>query len=93
MASKADTVRAVAGQVDGVSQDQAEQVINSFFDVVVAEIEGGGDISWPGVGKFSLSERGARMGRNPRTGESIEIGPSKSLKFTAAAALKKRLSS
>ena len=51
----------------------------------------GGEVAVAGFGKFSVSERSAREGRNPATGEPIQIAASKAAKFSAAAALKKSL--
>lgn len=90
MANKAETIKAVAAQAD-VSAGDAERTLSAFFDLVVQEVKAGGKVSWPGFGAFSMSERGARMGRNPQTGESIEVGPSRSLKLSTAAAMKKQL--
>lgn len=92
MANKAETIKAVATKA-GVSASDAEKTLSAFFDLVVAEAKAGGKVTWPGFGSFSMSERGARMGRNPQTGESIEIGPSRSLKLATAAAMKKQLMS
>lgn len=92
VANKAETIKAVAAQA-GVTAGDAERSLSAFFDLVAAEVKAGDKVTWPGFGTFSLSERGARMGRNPQTGESIEIGPSRSLKLTTAAAMKKQLMS
>jgi len=92
VANKAETIRAVADKA-GVTASDAEQTLSAFFDLVAAEVKAGGKVTWPGFGTFSMSERGARMGRNPQTGESIEIGPSRSLKLATAAAMKKQLMS
>ena len=48
-------------------------------------------MAWPKFGKFSKSERAARMGRNPQTGEAVQVPASKSMKFSAAAALKESM--
>lgn len=92
MANKADTIKAVAAEA-GVTASDAERTLSAFFDLVAAEAKAGGKVTWPGFGSFSMSERGARMGRNPQTGESIQIGPSRSLKLATAAAMKKQLMS
>lgn len=92
VANKAETIKAVAAEA-GVSASDAERTLSAFFDLVAAEAKAGGKVTWPGFGSFSMSERGARMGRNPQTGESIEIGPSRSLKLATAAAMKKQLMS
>jgi DNA-binding protein HU-beta len=51
----------------------------------------GGEVSLAGFGKFSVSHRSARMGRNPATGATIQIAASNAAKFSAASALKKQL--
>ena len=56
-----------------------------------AELAAGGEVALAGFGKFSVSKRAARQGRNPSTGETINIAASKAAKFSAASALKKRL--
>ena len=90
MANKAETIRAVAEQA-GVSASDADRTLSAFFDLVTAEVVAGGKVSWPGFGTFSMSVRAPRMGRNPATGESIQIGESRSLKLATAASMKKQL--
>lgn len=90
MASKQDVIRAVAQQAD-IDDADAERILASFFEFVTAEAKAGEKVAWPGYGSFSMTERGARIGRNPRTGEVIDIGPSRTLKFTSAVGLKKWL--
>ena len=65
----------------------------SAVDAVIASIEGalksGEDVNFTGFGKFHVAERGAREGRNPRTGESMTIAASRVPRFTAGSGLKK----
>jgi len=75
----------------GVPASQARQVVEATIEVVSDELAGGGEVALAGFGKFSVSHRAAREGRNPSTGETIKIGASKAAKFSAASALKKRL--
>lgn len=70
---------------------QARQVVETVIDAVSDELAGGGEVSLAGFGKFSVSHRAAREGRNPSTGATIHIAASKAAKFSAASALKKRL--
>ena len=74
-------------QQAGVSKNDLEAV----FDAISSELSNGGEISIAGFGKFSVSERAAREGRNPATGETIQIKASKGAKFSAASALKQKL--
>jgi DNA-binding protein HU-beta len=88
--TKADVVASVA-QSAGVSKADAERVIDAFFDETTRAVKGGDEVSWPKFGKFSKSERAARMGRNPQTGEAVQVPASTSMKFSAAAALKESM--
>ena len=88
--SKSDVLSAVAGSA-GCTKADAEAVIEAFFDCVESAAKAGDAVAWPGVGKFSRSDRAARQGRNPQTGATIQIAASSSVKFTAAKALKDRM--
>ncbi len=68
----------------GVSDDDVKAV----FEAISKELAGGGEVSIAGFGKFSVSHRAARQGRNPATGATIQIAASKAAKFSAASALK-----
>jgi DNA-binding protein HU-beta len=76
---------------NGVPASQARQMLETTIEVISGELESGGEVSLAGFGKFSVSHRAARQGRNPSTGETIQIKASKAPKFSAASALKKRL--
>ena len=67
---------------------QAEQVVDTIIDSIVAELKKGGEVSVAGLGIFSVKTRAARQARNPRTGESISVPSMKVPKFRAAKALK-----
>ena len=71
----------------GVSKDDVEKV----FDAIASELQNGGEVAVSGFGKFSVSHRAARQGRNPATGETIQIAASNGAKFSAASALKQKL--
>ena len=88
--NKSDLLADVAERA-GVSKANAESVINALFDTLVAKAKEGTKVSWPGFGAFSTSARAARVGRNPQTGEEIQIPASTTMKFTAAKALKDTL--
>jgi DNA-binding protein HU-beta len=75
----------------GTSASQARQAVDACIDVVSDELARGGEVALAGFGKFSVSQRAARQGRNPSTGQPIQISASKAAKFSAASALKKRL--
>jgi len=75
----------------GLSGADAKGAVDATFDAIAAELAGGGEVAVAGFGKFAVSQRSAREGRNPATGETIQIGASKAAKFSAASALKKQL--
>jgi DNA-binding protein HU-beta len=75
----------------GLTASQARGVVETVIDTVSDELAKGGEVALAGFGKFSISHRAAREGRNPSTGATIHIGASKAAKFSAASALKKRL--
>ena len=66
----------------------AEKALKAFIDTVTEELKNGGKVQLVGFGTFETSERAARTGRNPQTGETIEIKASTSPKFKAGKALK-----
>lgn len=75
----------------GINSSDAKSAVDATFDAIATELAGGGEVAVAGFGKFSVSERSAREGRNPATGETIQIAASKAAKFSAASALKKQL--
>jgi DNA-binding protein HU-beta len=77
----------------GLPASQARQALEAAIDTVSDELAAGGEVALAGFGKFSVSHRSARQGRNPATGETINIAASKAAKFSAASALKSRLNS
>jgi DNA-binding protein HU-beta len=70
---------------------QSRDVVEAVIDAVANELAAGGEVALAGFGKFSVSRRAARQGRNPATGAMINIPASNAAKFSAASALKKRL--
>ena len=85
----ADTVAARTG----ITSREARQIVDSTFDTIAEELAKGGEVTLPGFGKFSVSRRAARQGRNPSSGETIQIAASRAARFSAAKALNGRLTS
>ena len=85
--NKTELVAAVAEQA-GLSRKDAEAAVKAFTDVVADALKNGDKIQLVGFGTFEVSERAAREGRNPRTGETMTIEASKTPKFKAGKALK-----
>jgi DNA-binding protein HU-beta len=72
-----------------LSKKDASDAVDAFLDTVESVLRRGSEVSFSGFGKFSVSNRSAREGRNPATGERIHIAASRVPKFTAGAGLKK----
>ena len=85
--NKTDLVAAMAEQTN-LSKQDAEAALKAFIDVVSEELKKGEKVQLVGFGTFEVSERAAREGRNPQTGETMEIKASKTPKFKAGKALK-----
>jgi DNA-binding protein HU-beta len=85
--NKGELIEAVAREAD-MSQSQAQKVLDTLIEVVQREVARGEKVTLPGFGAWSRTQRKARMGRNPRTGEPVQIAASKGVKFTAGAGFK-----
>jgi DNA-binding protein HU-beta len=85
--TKADLTGLVADQ-SGLSAADAKSAVEATFDVITARVAAGDEVAVAGFGKFSVTERSARQGRNPQTGETIDIAATKAPKFSAASGLK-----
>ena len=88
--NRMELVAAIAEKSE-LSKKDAEKALKAFTDVVAEELKKGEQIQLVGFGTFKVSERSAREGRNPQTGETMQIKASKSPKFTAGKALKDAL--
>jgi DNA-binding protein HU-beta len=76
---------------EGMSKTDARKVVDGIFEAIVAAATSGNEVSISGFGKFKIKESAAREGRNPATGETIQIAASKKLGFAPAKAVKDRL--
>lgn len=85
--TKADLVKAVSEKA-GLSSVAAEKAITAFISSVEEELKSGGSVTLVGFGTFKLSNRAARTGRNPKSGETISIPASKLPVFRAGKKLK-----
>ena len=85
--NKAELVAAVA-EKNGLSKKDSEKAVNAAFDAISAELVEGGKVQLVGFGSFETKTRNARVGRNPRTKEEIEIPASRVPAFKAGKALK-----
>ena len=85
--NKNDLIANVASSA-GLSKSDATRSLESLLDTITNALKRGEKVSIVGFGNFSISERKATTGRNPRTGESIQIPASKRPKFSVGKALK-----
>ena len=88
--TKAELIEALSNKLP-LNKADAERAINIVLDDVIAALRQGERVNISGFGTFSVSERQARTGRNPKTGESIEIAASRSAKFKPGKQLKDSL--
>jgi DNA-binding protein HU-beta len=88
--TKAELVDVVADGAD-ISKAAAARALDSLIDGITKALKKGDKVTLVGFGTFSVSKRKARKGRNPQTGEEINIAASKAPKFTAGKALKQAI--
>ena len=88
--SKSEFVEKVA-QEAGLSKKDAAAAVDAVLGTIESTLKSGGEVTFTGFGKFHVAARGAREGRNPRTGESMQIAASKVPRFTAGSSLKKAI--
>ena len=85
--NKNDLVTAVASGT-GMSKADSVKAVEGVFDAISGALSSGGDVRIVGFGTFSVVNRKATTGRNPRTGQAIQIPASKQPKFKAGKGLK-----
>ncbi len=79
---------AAAAESSGLTKKDTEKVLNAAFDAITAALVHGDKVQVSGFGIFEVKERQARVGRNPRTGDSMDIAASRVPSFKAGKALK-----
>lgn len=85
--NKSELVSAVA-QSSGLTKADAEKAVDGVFEAITGALKAGDEVRLVGFGSFSVAQRAASQGRNPRTGETIQIAASKQPKFSAGKGLK-----
>ena len=85
--NKTEFIAAVAEKAE-ISKKDSEKALKAFVDVVAKQLKAGEKVQLVGFGTFEVSERAAREGRNPQTGETMTIAACKAPKFKAGKALK-----
>jgi DNA-binding protein HU-beta len=84
--NKQELIDAVAAQT-GASKASTNEVIDEVFGAITRAVVAGDTVQLIGFGSFGAGARAARTGRNPKTGEPLEIAAAKTVKFTAGKAL------
>jgi len=85
--NKSELIEAIAGATD-IPKSTAGKALDTLMETIIAALKEGDTVSIIGFGTFTVKERAARTGRNPRTGESIAIAASKTPAFKAGKAFK-----
>ena len=81
--SKSDLIRAVA-ESTGLKKADADAAVQAVLSTIRQRADAGNAVALQGFGRFTMKERAAREGRNPRTGEPVQIAASRTLTFKAA---------
>lgn len=85
--NKSELIHAIADAAN-LSKADSEKALNAITNAITHELAKGGEVSVVGFGTFKVNERAARTGRNPKTGEAIEIAACKAPAFKAGKGLK-----
>ena len=85
--NKNDLINAVSDSAN-ITKSQASDTVDAVFSTISNELSSGGEVRLVGFGTFMVTNRAATTGRNPRTGEAIQIPASKQPKFRAGKSLK-----
>ena len=88
--NKSQLIAAVAEKSNMTKKD-AEAAVNAVTETIISALKDGDKVQLVGFGTFEVKTRGARTGRNPKTGESIEVPASKHPAFSASKALKDQM--
>jgi DNA-binding protein HU-beta len=86
--TKSEFVDQVASRA-GITRTDAASAVDASLETIQDALSRGSDVTFSGFGKFHVTERGAREGRNPATGETMQIEASRVPRFTAGSTLKK----
>ena len=88
--NKTELIEHISKQAD-ISKAAATRALDATIDAVTSTLKKGGAVSLVGFGTFDVGKRAARTGRNPRTGEPVQIAASTTMKFSPSSTLKAAL--
>ena len=85
--NKSNLITAI-GETTGISRSEAARAVDATFEVIADALKDGVDVRLTGFGIFGVADRAARKGRNPRTGDPVEIAASRQIRFKPGKGLK-----
>ena len=88
---RSELVQQLCSDFPDLSQREVENVITAFYDAITEQLAAGGRVELRGFGAFSSRQRDARVGRNPRTGQSVDVGAKKVPYFKPGKEMRERL--
>jgi len=89
--NKTQLIDTVAKEIDGIKKRDVEAVVETLINTIVGEVAKGEKVQITGFGSFERKSRGARTIKNPRTGEPMQVAPSKSPSFSAGSVFKEKV--
>jgi integration host factor subunit beta len=90
---KSELIQLITEQNPHLYQRDVERIVNTVFDEIIHALSGGDRVELRGFGAFSVKERGARAGRNPRTGDTVSVAAKRVPYFKTGKELRERLNS
>jgi len=89
--TKSELIAKLAAQNPDLYHRDVERLVNTVLDTIIEALEDGNRVELRGFGAFSMREHGARVGRNPRTGEAVDVAAKKVPFFKMGKAMQERL--
>jgi len=89
--TKSELIQSLADRNPHLLQRDAERIVTTILDEITAALARGDRAELRGFGAFSVKQRGARTGRNPRTGETVQVGVKNAPYFKTGKELRERL--
>jgi integration host factor subunit beta len=90
---RSELVRQISEEFPGLTQSDIDGIVAAFFDDITAHLEKGGRVELRGFGAFTTRAREGRMGRNPRTGTSVEVTPKRVTHFKPGKEIREKINS
>jgi integration host factor subunit alpha len=88
--TKDDLIKAIA-ESNGYPRDRAQELVETLLELIKEELASGEDVLISGFGKFCVKEKRERRGRNPATGESMQLAPRRVVTFKCSGQLRKKV--